>query len=59
MHELKAAPSRLHENDDPASVEVNWKVAVLVYVVPPVGPDVIDVSGGTVSPEPTPNAAWK
>ena len=53
MHATCGAPSRLHWNVEPASVEVNSKEALVdVDVDASGGPDVIVVSGGVVSPPP-------
>jgi hypothetical protein len=49
VHDENPAPSRLHWNDEPGSVDVNVNVADAVVTVP-VGPVlVIVVSGGVVS----------
>ena len=48
MQALKAAPSRLQVNEEPASVEVKLKLADVLVTVPE-RPDVIVVSGATVS----------
>ena len=48
VHAVKAAPSRLQANVEPASVDVNGIDASAVATVP-VGPPVIVVSGGVVS----------
>jgi hypothetical protein len=49
VHATRGAPSRLHWNVEFASLEVNAKEA-MVDVDVAGGPDVIDVSGGVVSP---------
>ena len=51
MHDWYAAPSRLQPKVDPASVELNSNVA-LVLVTVPVGPLVMVVFGGVVSAVP-------
>ena len=51
LHEPQAPPSTRHANVEPVSVAVNENVGVLSVVVP-VGPAVIVVSGGVVSPGP-------
>ena len=52
LHVAKAAPSRLQANVEPVSLELNVKEALAVVTVP-VGPPVIVVSGGVVSPAAT------
>jgi hypothetical protein len=48
VHGLKLAPSMLHLNVDPGSLELKLKLA-LVWFVGFAGEDVIIVSGGVVS----------
>ena len=48
VHEVKAAPSRLHENVDPTSSDENANSAVVALVVP-AGPVTMLVSGGAMS----------
>ena len=46
MHASYAPASSLHSNVEPLRLELNWKDALLDATVP-VGPSVIEVSGGT------------